>query len=150
LSIGGSAAQAGLVASVWLILRAVCRLPGGHLADRFDRRSLMIAVDAARFFVVATIPLAAIWHGVTYPQLLAVAAIDSSGAAVFEPASAALIRDVVPEDQLATTWAHAQVADSVISLLGPALAGILFAFSKMAPFAIDAASYGVSALLLLR
>jgi MFS family permease len=150
LSIGGSAVQAGAVASAWLILRAACQLPGGHIADRFDRRTLMIAMDAVRFAAVATIPLAAIWHGVTYPQLLAVAVIDSSGSAVFDPATSAFLRDVVPKAQLTEAWGHAQVVEAAISLLGPAMAGILFQFSHTLPFALDASSYAVSGLLLLR
>jgi MFS family permease len=48
LQMTGSAVQAGVVATTSLVVGLVCRLPAGVLADRFDRRRLMITCDAAR------------------------------------------------------------------------------------------------------
>jgi len=149
LSIGGSAVQAGAVASCALIVAAVARFPGGHIADKFDRRWLMISLDTARFAVVATIPLAAAVHGLSFPQILAVAVIDSAGGAFFDPATTAFIRDIVPTDQLGAAMGQAQASSSAVSLLGPTLGGALFGVSRMLPFTGDAVSYALSAVLIL-
>jgi predicted MFS family arabinose efflux permease len=149
LSLGGNAAEAGLVASCVLVTRAVCRLPGGQAADRFDRRALMLAADLVRLIAVGSIPLAALWHGLGYPQLLAVAVIEGVCSAFFDPAAAGLVRDLVPREQMTAALAQAQAVGAAADLLGPVLGGALFELSRLLPFTLDAASYGLSALLLL-
>ena len=45
LSLGGTATQAGLVGTVGLLTRTLLRLPAGALADRWDRRRVMLGCD---------------------------------------------------------------------------------------------------------
>lgn len=149
LSLGGRAVQAGAVASCSLITLVICRLPGGHAADRFDRRKLMVAADAVRFIAVGTIPVAAAWHALTFPQLLAVAAVESSASAVFGPAATSILRDLLPADQITRALSQTQASSAALSLVGPVLGGFLFGLDRMLPFVVDAASYGVSATLLV-
>jgi len=148
LHLDGSAAQAGAVTTGWLISNAVCQLPGGHLADRFDRRLLMISMDIVRLAVVATIPVAVVLGHLTFGQLLAVALVEGAATAVFGPATTALVRSLVPAEQLPRALAQGQGLTATITLIGPALGGLFFSLTPMLPFALDAASYGLSALLL--
>lgn len=57
---------------------------------------------------------------------------------------------MVPEKDLTDALSRSQTAMASSSLIGPFLGGWLFTLDPILPFAVDAASYGVSALLLLR
>ncbi|MFB7650618.1 MULTISPECIES: MFS transporter [unclassified Streptomyces] len=150
LSLGQGAAQAGLVATASLLTRFVLRLPAGQLADRMDRRRLMVGTDLIRMVAVGSIPVAASLGSLVYPHLLAVAVVEGCATAVFSPAGVIAVRDVVSEDQLPDALAKSQAALSTASLVGPFTGGWLFAVDRLLPFTVDALSYGVSALLLLR
>ena len=76
LSLTGSAAKAGIVGlAKWLPL-ALTALPAGMAADRFDRKVLMLASDAIRALLLATIPVA-LWLG--HPSFFQIAAVAFSG-----------------------------------------------------------------------
>jgi MFS family permease len=149
LSLGGTASQAGAVASCSLVTRAVFRLPGGYIADRFDRRSLMLGSDAVCFVAVGTIPLAAACHVLAYPQLLVVATAEGVAIAIFGPSATGILRDLVPAEQLRPALRQSQSFNAVITLIGPVLGAVLYGLDRMLPFILDALSYGVSATLLL-
>ncbi|MFI5619448.1 MFS transporter [Streptomyces sp. NPDC051567] len=150
LSLGGNAAQAGAVATVALVARLGFRLPAGSLVDRWNRRRVMLVTDLVRMLAVASIPLAALGGTPSYAQLLLVAAVEGLATALFGPASTVLTRDVVAKDDLADALGIGQAVQAAVSLVGPALGGALYAVDRMLPFAVDALSYGVSAVLLLR
>ncbi|MCX4744422.1 MFS transporter [Kitasatospora sp. NBC_01287] len=150
LSMHGGAAQAGLVASCSLITRMLFRLPAGQLADRMDRRRLMLGADLVRLVTVGSIPVAAGLGALAYPQLLVVALIEGVATSVFSPASTIAIRDVVPEQHLPDALAKNQASSATASLIGPFLGGWVFTVDRILPFTADAASYAVSAYLLWR
>ena len=149
LSMGGTAVQAGAVASASLITRTVCRLPGGHLADLIGRRVLMLSTDLGRLVVVASVPVAASVGVLTYPQLIGVAIVEGVATALFQPASTVLLRDLVDNERLTAAMSRTQAANATVLMVGPLAGGALFAIDRSLPFALDAASYGVSMLLLL-
>lgn len=150
LSIGGSAAQAGTVATCSMVTRTLLRLPAGHLADRLDRRMIMVGTDVVRLVALASIPLASGLGGLGQAQLLSVAVVEGAATAMFSPAATIAVRDVVPEKDLTDALSRSQTAMASSSLIGPFLGGWLFTLDPILPFAVDAASYGVSAVLLLR
>ncbi|GAA2132994.1 MFS transporter [Kitasatospora kazusensis] len=150
LSLGGSAAQAGSVASVSLLTRTVFRLPAGYLADRLDRRWVMLWTDLVRFAAVGSIPLVAAAASVGYPQLLAVALVEGVASALFGPAASVATRDIVPAEHLTEALGRTQTSLSMAGLAGPLLGGWLFTFDRVLPFVCDSASYAVSAVLIFR
>ncbi|MEV6191954.1 MFS transporter [Streptomyces sp. NPDC051920] len=150
LSIGGSAAQAGTVATFSLVTRTLLRLPAGQLADRLDRRMIMVGTDLIRLVALASIPLVSALGDLGQAHLLGVAVIEGAATALFAPAATIAVRDVVPEKDLTDALSRSQAAIATSSLIGPFLGGWLYTMDPMLPFAADAFSYGVSALLLLR
>jgi len=101
-------------------------LPAGHVADRFDRRTVILTCYSVQ--VLCTLALiffarAAI-HSV-YP-IYAVLLLVGTGRAFSGPASSALIPHLVPEMHFvnAVTWGGAIFQFANIS--GPALGGLLF------------------------
>lgn len=118
----------------------------GVLADRFARRTVMVTADLVRAGVVS---LLVVIHS-SMTAVFAVAFVLGAAALFFNPAASALVPDAVEEGELVaantalwTTAVAAQIA------LAP-LAGLLIAhFGVGVAFAINAASYVVSAAFLV-
>jgi MFS family permease len=151
LTTTGSPAKAGLVAAVEWLPMALLGIPSGALAARLGPRRTMILCDAARVPVVAAVPLLHWLGALDLGVLLALA----FAAGAFFPAHFASQRIILPgllgEEASELTRANAvlQAANRLPIVLGPALGGILVAaIGAPAVLVVDAASYGVSALLL--
>ncbi|MCY1144405.1 MFS transporter [Actinoplanes sp. Pm04-4] len=142
----------------WLAATAVARIGpvvvlgpiGGSLADRFDRRRLLIGADlyraaimaAAAYAVVAELPVAV---------LLVLTAMTTAASAPFDTALAALVPRLAEKDQLnAANSARAAVTE-VSSVLGPLVFAIGYGrLSDAGPFLVNAASFLVSAAFLVQ
>lgn len=149
LSIGGSAVQAGSIATVTIGTRMLCRLPAGGLIDRANPRSVMVATDLVRFGAVGSIPLTALLTATpSFAHLIAVAAVEGTAAALFGPAAAVMTKDVTTRDELAEALGLGQAVLAAAGLAGPALGGALFMVNPMLPFVVDTVSYAASALWL--
>jgi hypothetical protein len=124
---------------------------GGVLADKVGPRTLMLAADAARCVLVAGLALLAARHTASLAALGPIAALIGAGEGLFIPASFAIMPSLLDEEKLAAGNALSTAAMQAGSLLGPALGGALVAATRAstAAFAVDAASFGVSALTLL-
>jgi Major Facilitator Superfamily len=149
LDSGGNAADLGSVFAAQVVPQVLLMLGGGVVADRFGRRAVMLAGDAARLAAQAC--LAAVLFAGRPPIWLFVvlAALLGSGEAFFTPALGGLTVEIAPREFLSDANALLGLAQSVTSVLGPALAGVLISVTSPAPVvAIDAGSYGVSALAL--
>ncbi|HST25227.1 MAG TPA: MFS transporter [Gaiellaceae bacterium] len=128
-------------------------LIGGALADRLDRRRLMIVGAAIPGSAIAVLAVLAYSGGLALWHIWVISGAVGLGRAVFGPASGAFVPDVVPADALVQANSLAQLVRPLAStLLGPAVGGILVAGVGTATcFAIDAASFGagVGTLLLI-
>jgi MFS family permease len=128
LSLGMGAADAGLVTTCSMLTRLALQLLGGHLADQYDRRRLMLAGDLIRVLALGSIPVAA-WLGhLAFAQLLVIAVIEGAATSLlFGPASSIAFRDVVPEEHIGAAISRVEAAQGAVMLLGPALGGALYA-----------------------
>ncbi len=101
-------------------------LPAGHVADRFDRRRVILVCYALQMLCTAALLLITAAGIRSVFPIYAVLFIIGMGRAFSGPASSALIPHLVPEGQLvnAITWGGAifQFANTA----GPAVGGILF------------------------
>ncbi len=149
LALGGSVARAGLIGTGALLVRLFCRFPAGQLADRFDRRWLMLSADLIRMVVLGSIPVAAGLGVLGFEQLLVVALIDAVTSSVFGAAAGIAMRDVVPDEDMTTALSGTQASNSAVMLIGPVLGGFLFGIDRILPFTVDAISYFISAVLLI-
>jgi MFS family permease len=82
LAVTGSPAKAGLVGFAQQLPIALLALPAGVLADRVNRKRLMIACNAVRALALASIPIALAAGGVPYWLIVLVAFIDGSGSSL--------------------------------------------------------------------
>jgi predicted MFS family arabinose efflux permease len=152
LAVTGSPAKAGLVAFARNVPIAALALPAGLLADRVNRRRLMVATDGVRALAMASIPIAAAAGGVPYALILALAAIDGTGFVLSSVAERGALRHLVPPEQLGEAVARNESRMFGAMLAGPPLGGLLFGIGQAVPFVADAASYAVSTItkLLIR
>jgi MFS family permease len=125
-------------------------LPGGVLADSFDRRWLLFTVQAY-FFVVGILLAALTFAGQMPPALLlAFTFAIAIGAAVQLPAWQATIPELVPRTQLRAATRLEMVGVNVARAGGPALAGLVIArFGVPWVFALNALSVIFLAIALL-
>lgn len=120
--------------------------PAGVLVDRLDRRKVMIVCDLARIGVCLSflfVGEATIW--LAYPLL----ALLSVFGAPFDPASTASTPNLVDPVDLPTANALNGSLWGTMLAVGAGLGGLVATvFGRETAFVIDAASFGLSALLL--
>lgn len=141
----------GTVMLVRSVSRVAILLVGGALADRYQKRFLMLGGDALQMLAVAGIAYVIAAGELHLWQLAAVAAANGIGSGIFLASSSALVPELVTEE-------YFQSANSLRSsgllvaydLFGPALGGVLVAAAGTATaFAVDAATFFASMLALL-
>jgi len=118
-------------------------LLAGALADRMDRRGLMIASDLTRAALVAALPLV-ILRSIPGGLFLLIAL--NIGTVFFRAAVYALVPSVVPRDQLPTGNALFQTTERIAEIIGGVLgSAIVLSFGYSMAFYLDALSFIFSA-----
>jgi MFS family permease len=148
LEMTGSAALASLVLVLQTGGFAAAAPLAGMVADRVDRRRLMVAVDLARVPVALAFLLArgpdTLWIAFAAVLLLAV------GAAFFEPTSSAALPNLVEADELPAANVLIGSAWGTMLAIGAALGGLVaVTLGREAAFVINALSFVVSAWLIV-
>ncbi len=118
----------------------------GVIADRIDRRLVMIVCDLARAVLVVMLPFTTeAW------QAYVISFASGCFSPAFRPARQALLPLVAPGDQYVRALALSEVAHQVLHTIGPALGGaaVVFVGARNA-FFLDAATFVVSALFIAR
>ncbi|MEU1722566.1 MFS transporter [Nonomuraea sp. NPDC005692] len=149
LAMSGSALEAGLASSVVAAGHMIANLPAGVIADRWDRRRTLLICQTGRALAMASVA-AAVWlDAYSFPHILLVALLDGLLGAAFEPAEQAALPQVVPASQLSRAVAANTARPFIATLVGPALAGFLFALQRAIPFVVDAVMLAFSSVALL-
>ncbi len=145
-AVTGSASLASAIFVAQLVPRIVLAPVAGFLADRLDRRRLMLGADLGRAGVVVLIPFAdRAW------QLALLATLVAIGNALARPAELAAVPMVVGPRQLVPALSVTQVASSFVRVIGPAIGAALVGLAGPGPaFGVQAVCFLVSFLLLLR
>jgi MFS family permease len=126
-------------------------LIGGALADRLPRRSMMIASDLARLVVIAILAGFDATGHLSFTTLAVLAFLAGLGDGFFFPAFGGIVPLVVEQASLASANSLIGVARWGSILIGPSLAAALYGgFGSATVFALDAASFVVSAAFLAR
>ncbi len=125
-------------------------LVGGSLADRLDRRKLMIGCDAVRFAVMSFFAIAYAMHVLTLPMIYGGLVIISICAAGFLGGQASSIPYLLGSKQSTKAIAMLLAAESTSNLVTPAIGGALFAYLGPLPaLTINALTYLASQLSLV-
>jgi predicted MFS family arabinose efflux permease len=149
LRLTGSGRAVGLVLVARFLPSVALGPLSGVLADRFNRRHIMIASDAVRAVVVLGFLFVRRPEHVWLIYVLTVLQLAFS--AFFEPARTAAVPSVVSAGELVTANSLSSVTWSAMLTLGAAVGGpVTDWFGTDAAFVIDSLTYVVSALLIAR
>ncbi len=121
----------------------------GALADRWNRKTIMIAADLARAAAVAWITILHTFGGLGILHVVAAALAISLASAFFSPALAASLPRVVGEESIGEANALSQLGGGITTVLGPACGALVLGFlGYEAVFAVNAASFVISGVLI--
>jgi MFS family permease len=146
----GGALLLGTVLAAYGVPRTALLVVGGHASDRYRPWTVMLGANVARGIAVTAFAVTAasgLAHG---SVLIVIAVVLGAGEGMFIPASSAIVPALLPRDQLQAGNALSFGTTQLSQLAGPALGGVLVALVGPATgFAIDAATFAVSALTLI-
>lgn len=162
LATTGSSAAATTTESICVVVQAVLGLAGGVIQDRYDRRTLML-IWGASGVVLSAVAAAAVMlfgnapktngHGVNGANapafggpyahvlpiaLLCIVVLFSVRDGLLENTSNAMLRGVVPDEQLPHAMALNDARDSTVTLAGGPLGGLLMTVGHAMPFLTSA------------
>src|ERR1043166_4812396 len=147
LRLTGSSRSVALIMVARFLPTVVLGPGAGVVADRFSRRSIMIAADVMRAIVVLGFLLVHRPYQMWLVYLLTV--LQLSFSTFFEPAKTAVIPSIVSDRELVPANAIAAVTWSVMLTLGAALGGFVAGlFGTNAAFVLDSLTFVASAILI--
>lgn len=149
LALTGSGLVMGIVGALQAIPDLVFGMVAGALADRTDRRRMMLLADLGRAGLTAMIPLSVILNGPTLAIVLVIAAPMSVLRSLFLAGYTASVPALVGRAQVARANSIFETIYSLGYIVGPAVAGVLSAsIGPGLTLAIDAVSFGLSGIAL--
>ena len=140
----------GLIGGGRILPYALLSVPAGILADRVDRRLILVTTDIARGLVMLALT-AVVASGGNTLLLVALAILATCFSAFFGPASAAYVPTVVGDEaDLAPANSAWATLDNLAFVIGPAIAGVLIAVGGLAvAFLLNAITFAIVAVVLL-
>ena len=127
----GSAAGMALVTLLGFLPNLFLSVPAGVLADRYDRRVLMMLGDGLSAFGIIYILVCMMNGGAELWQICVGVTISSIFSSLLEPAYRATITDLLTKDQFSKASGLVSLAGSARYLISPLLAGILLNVSDI-------------------
>ncbi len=145
-----SAVLLGIVGAARILPYVLLSVPAGIVADRFDRRMVLLVTDVARGVLMLVLVGAVIVDAPTI-AIVGLSILAACFSTFFGPAIAALLPMLVDESDLGPANSAWATLDNVAFIVGPALAGVLLASGGLEfAFLLNAVSFGVVAIVLWR
>jgi hypothetical protein len=148
LSLTGSPLALGYVLAAQAIPRALLTLVGGSLSDRWSPRLVMTLSSWTRAVVMASVGLAGFAGAVNIGLVFVAAAVFGAVDAFFQPARQTILPSVLEKDLLPQANALLGAGARVSSVIGPAIGGVVVAFSNAnVAFLVDGLCFALCGLL---
>jgi MFS family permease len=139
--ITGSAFLTGLIGAAELGPLVVASLFGGALADRFDRRRMLLLCQLALVAIAAALAVAAATGPPPVWILFVLAGAMAGASAIERVVRAAIVPKTVSEERLPAAIATTYGLYQLTMVLGPGIGGVLIAvFGITTPYSVDAVS----------
>ena len=144
----GSAFDLGLVGLVQFVPVVVLTLVVGQVADRYDRRAVVVVCEVAQAGATAVLALGSLGGWLDRQGILTTVAVLGAARAFENPARAALVPRLVPLARLPRAIASVTSAGQSARIVGPALGGALYALGPTTVYVAVGALYLVGATLM--
>ena len=140
----------GVVGAARILPYVLLSVPAGIVADRFDRRMVLLVTDLARGALMVVLAAAVALDASTI-VVVAVSILAACFSTFFGPAIAALLPMLVDESDLGPANSAWATLDNVAFIVGPAIAGLLLAGGGLElAFLLNAVSFAIVAAVLWR
>ena len=144
----GSALDVALLALSSTLASIILSLVGGTLADRHNRRLLMIISDVSRALGLGVLAAYLYFVGFSLPLVLVVSFVLGSFSTIFYPAERALIPTLLQADEIADANGLIQITTSIFQSLANAAGGAAVAvIGAVAALGINSVTFAISASL---
>lgn len=127
----GSAASMALVTLLAFLPTLLLSVPAGILADRYDRRLLMMIGDGCSGIGILFILLCMLRGEASLTEICVGVAVSSVFSALLEPSYRATVTDLLDEEEYSKASGMVSLAGSARYLISPLLAGLLLAVSDI-------------------
>lgn len=146
LDLTGSPTDLGIILAAHSLVLIALVLAGGVVADRISPRLAMLGADATRTVSMGLIAALLLTGVAQVWELALLYAVDGAATALFNPASQAIVPQIVPGRRLQEANALLSFSRWAGKVAGPALAGVLLALgSPGTALGVDAVTFAVSA-----
>jgi MFS family permease len=143
----GSALDLGLVGLVQFVPTVALTLVVGQVADRFDRRLVVVTCEVAQAAGTVALALGSLGGWLQRDGILTIVAVIGAARAFENPARAALLPQLVPLATVPRAIASVTSAGQMARIVGPAVGGVLYALGPTTVYGIVAALYVLGAAL---
>jgi MFS family permease len=145
------AALLGIVGAARVLPYVVFSVPAGYIADRYDRRLVLLSTDIARGTIMVALAALVTVDGPLW-AIVALAILATCFSSFFGPTIGAFLPTLVGDESRLgpanSAWAS---LDNLAFIVGPAIGGLLIAASGLGlAFALNAISFAVVAVILWR
>ena len=127
----GSAANMALVSLLAFLPTLLLSAPAGVLADRYDRRLLMMAGDGLSMLGLAYILICMLSGEVKLYQICTGVFISAIFSSLLEPAYRATVTDLLTKEEYSKAGGMVSIAGSARYLISPLIAGLLLSVSDV-------------------
>lgn len=144
----GSALDLGLVGLAQFVPTIALTLVGGQMADRRDRRLVVVICHVAQAGATGALALGSLGGWLSRESVLAMVAVLGAARAFENPSRVALIPRLVPLAQIPRAIASATSATQTARIVGPALGGLLYGLGPVTVYVTVGALYLVASALI--
>ena len=131
-TVTGSAEAMGAIAALTYLPPAILSPLGGALADRMDRRTLLILGNGVQMLLAAVLTLLAFTNRLTVPAVGLISLLNGVTSALTNPAFTALTSQVVPAEELHSAVSLNSAQYNLGRILGPMFAALVLAHGGIA------------------
>jgi MFS family permease len=148
--LAGTFTAVGVIAMAWGVPQFFFALPGGALADRIDKRRILLITQVAVLLQALVIGLSITSDVISLPMLFVVGVFLGATFSFNMPARQAFIPELVPREQMMNAIALNNTAMNATRVVSPLAAGVFITWWGFdVTYYITAAMYGVGWLTVL-
>ena len=140
----------GYVGLVLFLPQILFALAAGHVADRFERRRVVVLSLGLQCLCAGALLVATLSGRRDVPTILAVLLLFGTARAFLSPAMQSMVPQLVPTAHFPNAVAWNSQANQIAVIAGPAVGGVLYSFGAEIVFAVVTALFLLSVIIATR